>query len=360
MPYRAKLENVARFFGQTGQYPYAAMSHIAVDIAPSDPLKVGRILRDATRYFQRDPGFISTNQEFVRFILATRNIASPKILRKELMVATTALQQQPRTFKNRTYRVSMTTPRGTAAFGSQNEALLFQLLPLMKISVPKIAAELLERYPSLRLAPEITVDTPIAYAGSVSLGGTADPARMQSALDEGRAFKVQMMAASDPATALSIAQQITDSTLRHLAQVSLVPAYARVHPEQANAWLADAQSMLPSISDAGKKLRLMSAVALAQIKLGKYSEAIPWIAQVFALAEDLFMRERRQNPSEPSYALTGYDELSDLTENLSETAAQQSSLIARIETVSDEVLRARLLTAFAKAALHESALHHID
>jgi hypothetical protein len=144
MPYRAKLANVARFFGQTGQYPYAAMSHIAVDIAPSDPPKVGRILRDATRYFQRDPGFIATNQEFIRFVLATRKIASPKILRKELMVATAALQQQPRTFKTRTYRVSVTTPRGTAAFGSQNEALLFQLLPMMKISVPKIAAELLE------------------------------------------------------------------------------------------------------------------------------------------------------------------------------------------------------------------------
>jgi hypothetical protein len=104
----------------------------------------------------------------------------------------------------------------------------------------------------------------------------------------------------------------------------------------------------------------MSAVALAQIKLGKYSEATPWIAQVFALAEDLFMRERRENPAEPSYALTGYDELSDLTENLSETEAQQSPLIARIETVSDEVLRARLLTAFAKGALHESALHHVN
>jgi hypothetical protein len=61
---------------------------------------------------------------------------------------------------------------------------------------------------------------------------------MQSALDEGRAFKVKMVAASDPATALAIAQQITDPTLRHLAQVSLVPAYAEVHPEQANAWLA--------------------------------------------------------------------------------------------------------------------------
>jgi len=349
--YLSKLQSLACFLGSTGQYPYASMSKIALDVSKSDHRRAERILSDALHYFQRDPGFVSTNSEFVRFILATRIIAGPKLLAEELGIAATALQQSPRAFKNQTRRITAATPLGSANFESQNEALLFRLLPFLKETLPQKASALMSRYESLRKAPSITTDTPVTLAGSVSLTGTADPARMQSRLDESRAYQVQSLAESDPNEAWSVARQIIDSYVRAVALANLAPAFSRVDAKEANAWLSDAQSRFAAISDEQKKIRLMATVARAQILLGRTNDAALLIPQTFDAGEAMFAKYANDHPDEPAYSLPGYDELTDLT-----TVAVKADItgtVGRVKQVKSDVLRAALLVASAKGMLED-------
>jgi hypothetical protein len=350
-PYFSRLESLARFLGATGQYPYAAMSKIALDESKSGNRHPRKILRDATKHFQRDPGFMTTNKEFVKFILATRKIASAQALRAELNAAIAALEAPPRNFAKQTWRITATTPLGNASFDSQNEALLLQLLPIVKNAMPERAPELLNRYASLRNAPAITADMPVVLTGVVSLEGTANAARMQSRADEGRLYKVQSTAEANPQEALSTAREISDPYLLTVALVSLVPAYSKVDAKEADSWLSDAKSQLGLFSDQGKKLRLMTAVVRAQVALGEDKEAEPLIQQAFDLGEAVFSLDMQGNPNELSYSIAGYDELTDLTASVVKAEVNQAATISRIARVRNDVLRATLLISAAKGIL---------
>jgi hypothetical protein len=347
-PYLSRLESLANFLGATGQYPYAAMSKIALDESKSDNRHPRKILRDATKYFQRDPGFMTTNKEFVKFVLATRKIASAQVLRGELNAAIAALEAPPRNFTKQTWRITATTPLGNASFDSQNEALLFQLLPIVKNAIPERAPELLNRYASLRKAPAITSDTPVVLTGVVSLEGTADAARMQSRADEGRVYKVQSSADTNPQEALSIARQISDPYLQMVALLSLAPAYSKVDAKEADSWLSDAKSQAGSVNDKGKRLRLMTAVVRAQLALGRDTEAEPMIQQAFDLGEAIFLLDMQDDPDKLSYSVAGYDELTDLTTSVVKAEVNQPATISRIAKVKNDILRATLLIYAAK------------
>jgi hypothetical protein len=324
------------------------MSKIALDESKSDNRHPRKILRDATKYFQRDPGFMTTNKEFVKFVLATRKIASAQVLRGELNAAIAALEAPPRNFTKQTWRITATTPLGNASFDSQNEALLFQLLPIVKNAIPERAPELLNRYASLRKAPAITSDTPVVLTGVVSLEGTADAARMQSRADEGRVYKVQSSADTNPQEALSIARQISDPYLQMVALLSLAPAYSKVDAKEADSWLSDAKSQAGSVNDKGKRLRLMTAVVRAQLALGRDTEAEPMIQQAFDLGEAIFLLDMQDDPDKLSYSVAGYDELTDLTTSVVKAEVNQPATISRIAKVKNDILRATLLIYAAK------------
>ena len=346
--YEKRLESLARFLGATGQYPYAAMSKIALDVSKHDPKHADKILQDATRYFRSDPGFTSTNQQFVRFILATRKISSPNILRSELNAAVEGLEAPPRSFVHRTWQITVTTPSGDAKFNSQNQALLFQLLPLLKMALPQKASQLLARYDSLRTAPSITVDTLLVWTGSVSMEGTADPARMQLKADESRMFRAQSMADTEPKAAVSLAKQINDPDLRTLALVSLVPAYAKVDAPESESWLSAAESHLGEIKENAKKLRMMTAVISAKLALGRYAEAQPLVQQAFELGEAVFSQDLHAQPDQLADSVAGYSELSDLTTSLVKIGETQGAALSRIGKMQNETLRAALLISAAK------------
>ena len=347
-PYLRRLENLARFLGATGQYPYAAMSRIALDISASERRPAENILRDAVSCFPRDPGFVTSRQEFVKFILATRGIATSRILRDELNVAVTALENPPEAFAKQLWQVTVTTPQGPVNFDSQNEALLFELLPSVRDAMPARAADLLNRHPRLRGAPALAAGTPVSLSGVVSLAGKKDAARMQARLDESRVYKVQVMGTEDPKQALSIAEQIGDPYLRTLALVSLAPAYSGIDSRQADSWLSDAGSRLISVTDDDKQLQLMASIVHAQVAMGKVNEADSLWRHAFDLGEAIFTLVLHSSPAKPAESLAGYDQLADLTVSLTKSPVYQTATIARIRTVKNDLLRSALLVSAAK------------
>src|SRR5713226_5118214 len=90
--YLDELQKLAGYLGRTGQYPYRPMGDIALDVAKTDPRRAPGILAEATRFFRNDPGFSTTNSQFVEFVLHTRSVASPMVLKSEVVAAVRGLE----------------------------------------------------------------------------------------------------------------------------------------------------------------------------------------------------------------------------------------------------------------------------
>lgn len=348
-PYLQKLEDLASYLASTGQYPYAAMAEIAVDIGAKHPSEARKIISEASAGFMRDPGFLSTNQEFVRFIVATHHLASVPEIRRELDEAVRAIEKPENMLGRAKWLITVTTPAGTATFNSQREALLYRLLPLLRIYLPREGRKILSQYPSLRAAPIVDVDTPIESAGAISIEGIAANPRMRRVLEESRLFHAQELARSNPQQALRMAEQITDPDLKAIALVGLAPEFSSTDAHRAQAWLETGKEALLKTADQKLKLRLATALSSAYLEEHDPGKADGFIEQAFHLGVSLFTTSFKNHPQQFPYLATGYDELvavTELTCKLTQTEA--ALLIAKIHQVPNPHLRAALLITAAR------------
>jgi hypothetical protein len=350
--YLSQLQGLAVYLGQTGQYPYRAMTDIALDLAKSEKNQARHILGDATRAFRRDPGFASSNNEFIDLIVKTRTIPRRSALKDELRAAVELLQRSSAS-RHSKWRIGVTTPVGNTEFDSENEYLLFRLLPFAKTVDPSLAERLLKTYPALRNAPHIGVDTPVQESGAVSISGTASEERMRVTLDRSRGFHVSELAESDPVQARALAEQIENKNLRVIAFALLAATYVRIDPRQAHDWLNDGECSLGSITDDETKLGLMTVLVRSNDLMGQEQVARTLLATAFALAEKVSSEDRRQHPERPVYALHGADALYELAYEAARLESIQEAE-ARISTVEDPHLRAGLLISAARTLAGET------
>lgn len=344
--YLRRLISLANYLGKTGQYPYRVMDEIATDVAKDDPHAAKTILGDALRAFRHDPGFRSTNKEFVLFILRTHAVASSRALKEEVETVAEAVEH-PR-FENArhaTYRITVTTPLGNAQFDSERDYLLFRLMPLLNEFDWQLATRLRSTHPGLQHAPPITAKTPVQAAGAVSPDGTASTGRMQTALDKSLVFRVSQMAQAEPDHAFNLANEVTDHTLRTLALVLVVP-YER-DKQRAKQWMQRGKETLSTMDDGLLKLQLMTALIKSEVGISESESARMVLPPAFALGQCVYETDRNQHPDKPAYLTDGADSLAEIAyaARLVEGEAAETS----IRQCPDAILRARLLLSTARA-----------
>jgi hypothetical protein len=344
--YIRQLISLADYLGKTGQYPYRAMGEVATDAARSNPRAAKTILAGALHAFRRDPGFKTTNNQFVLFILRTHTIASPRILKKEVESAVDAIEH-PRTQNqaHATYHFTVTTSLGNAQFDSEREYLLFRLMPLARDFAPRLAARLRATYSSFQHAPTINADTPVQVAGAVSIDGTASPARMQIAVDKSLVFRVSQLAQGEPDQALRLTNQIADPALRTLALVLLAPA--EKDEQQAKQWMLNGNEALSTMGDNVLKLRLMTAIIKSDLSMGETKSARIMLPTAFALGQRMYSADQQQHPDKPAYLTDGADSLAEIAYAAGLINGETAE--ALIRHVPDDILRARLLISTARA-----------
>jgi len=352
--YLDRLQSLAAYLGETGQYPYRPMSSIASDVGKSDPKRARGILKDATRFYASDPGFITTNGEFVDFILKTHDVANRTILRSELDAALHGLEHPRVSYASQIkFRISVTTPLGDTQFDSETDYLLFRLLPLVKLADSKAAKKLVATHPPLQHAPAIGVDTPVAMAGAASPTGTASDERMRRALDRHRVFRSSQMANTDPVQALAVAEQIGDATLRATALVQLAPHYQHIDGLRADDWLREGSERLSSDANDLDRLQLMVALISADVALQRKEAARQLLPRALQLAQQIVSDDLRTHPDKPTYALNGFDQWEDLF--AADAAVENLSAVeARLAAVQNSLLRAHLTVTAAQAVSGEA------
>jgi hypothetical protein len=341
-----ELISLAQYLGTTGQYPYHAMGEIAVDITSNDPRHVRAIVGDAIRAFQHDAGFSSTNSQFALFILRVRGSVNRRLLKKAVELAVDGIQHPHIATRTRaTYRLIVTTPLGNAEFNSEREYLLFRLLPFAKRVAPRLAEDLMQQYPALKRAPAITEETLVQQAGAISESGSASNERMRAALDASLVFHVSRTGEHDSVQAIQLADQISDPILKALAFVLIAP-YEK-NKSNATNWLEAGKKDLNSLPNKLTKLQLMTAIIKSEIRMDEMADADRMLADALSLGEQLYETDRHEHPDEPSYLISGGDNLAQLAYAAAEIRGGRVAMV--IDRVSDLMLRVRLLISAARA-----------
>jgi hypothetical protein len=338
-----QIQSLATWLGETGQYPYPAVSPIIQKVFPADPSKAQELFQDAVSALGKDPGFIGTNRQFVLFILDTHNFVPQPVLRNAIEQALVAIKKGSERQKA-SRRIQMTSKRGTYSFDSEANYLIYRLLPLIREIGADWAGDVLEKYPSVRGIPEAPLNSTVTTASAVSFDATPAPGAMQSALDENRLTQLAALAQSDPQAALQSVGLIADPGLRAVALAMLQRDSA-----PASGSESDLQKKLDSMPNNVTKLRLLVALG-CRTRQGEDAQVRRYASQAVDFGTELFNQDLRSNPGKLSYLGNGYDPLVSLAGCYGSDSPDRNWMEAEIGKSGNELLQAHMLIALAKAA----------
>ena len=347
------IESLADNLGSSGQYPYQAMTGVILDVHKQDENRAQQLFSNAAGFFRAGSRFPQNNQLFVDFLLDTRAVPAPAILRHAVETVLDAVEKSAEEKKEEaTLRLELLTEQDTLNFTSEEEILIYRLLPLIRQLDARWAASVLKRHENLSTYPTLGLEDEYTEGGvEVQDPGSTSEARVQQAFDFGRMREAVQTAATDPERALSLLERIVTPHLRHIALASIVSRYTSVDPAKAAELLGEVEDGLESMETSPEKLRVQVALAEAYLKSDRAADGKDLIRKALDLGHELFRQDRLANPIKPLTATVAFDALVKLASLMGISSEQPWDALESIRRVQNDVLRTSLLVFFGKGLL---------
>ena len=286
------------------------------------------------------------------FLLEARAVPAPATLRHAVETVLAEVEKSAEEKREEAgLRIELRTQQETLNFTSEEDFLIYRLLPLIRQLDVKWAATVLKRHENLSTYPTLGIETEYAHGGvEIRDPGTSE-ARVQQAFDFGRMREAVQTAATDPERALSLLERIVTPHLRHIALASIVSRYARVDPAKAAELLGEVEEGLESMETSPDKLRVQVALAEAYLKSERAAAGRGLIRKALDLGRELFRQDRLADPVKPLTATIAFDELVKLASLMGISSEQSWDSLESIRAVQNDVLRTSLLVFFSKGLL---------
>jgi hypothetical protein len=353
-----KVKEFADWMGSTGEYPYVAMISVVQAVAQIDKAKAEGLISDAIGYYEMNPKFLDKHREFTAFITGVADLARPSLLAKAIRAEIDALEAEKKNADPDQMKctIQLKNSQGTVQF-REAEYIVYRLLPLINRLDPEWVSETKDKYEILKYVPAQSAGGEAAsrVTGVVFSSETSSPdPQVSAAMDDHRLLQVTQLADSDPSQAAEIAEAIQDPGRRAIAHVTLIWAYRGNTSEKAAVWGDEANRELDHVPAGKVKLRLMGVLATSALSEGKLDGALAMFGQAFDLGELLFDEDLNENPGKMAYTVEGEEELVSLVARFSEERRGVPGVLAKINGVRSDLLKAKLLIAGAKGALSQS------
>lgn len=360
----AKVKEFADWMGSTGEYPYVAMINIVHAVAKADQPRAEGLVSDAIGYYETNPRFLNKHREFTTFITGVADQVRPSLLAKAIQAELEALEAEKKKADSdqMKFTIQVKNSQGTVQFSQESEYIVYRLLPLINRLDPEWARETKDKYEILKYVPAQSEGgaanriTGVAFSSEMS---PSDP-QVSAAMDDHRLFQITQLADSDPAQAAEIAGAIQDPGRRAIAHVTLISAYRRIDSEKAASWGDEANRELDHLPAGKVKLSLMGALATSALSQGKRDRALALFGNAFDLGELLFGEDIKENPGKMAYTVVGEEELASLVASFSKERRVFPAVLAEINGVHNDLLKAKLLVAGARGALSQSVHSEIN
>ncbi len=344
----ANIRSTASYLGQTGQYPYRAVTKIVTDVAISkkQPHQLSddarTLILDAYASYGRGSKFESEDAEFVEFLQALRSILPPPLFRQGLELAVERLLKGASTTSTMSYVANVHTDKGTATFRSVEDKLLFDLLPTIREVDPAWAKQIVQRDPALA---QINGDAGrvASSEGVFSTAGSAD--QQDYGLQQSRAYAAGDLAKSNPREALEMAQTISNPALRTVALANIANVIGKSDPGQALDIEKNIGGTIPAIRDSQDRLLASASLARTAASARDMTTFRANVEKCFVLGEELFEEDLIAHPGRPTYDAPAYHVLNDLV-NYS-VPVDPSIVTAAVDGIQNNALKAFLLQDLA-------------
>lgn len=356
----APIRRQARYIGQTGEYPYAAMIPILAQLAREHKTRLFEsIVTEAITFHNQGVRVRSANREFLDFLNANWPNLSPVLKREVLDAAVSNLvtAQKEKADSTRIYSGRVVTNKGTVSFSNPDLQLLYKVLPKVREIDPRWAERLEQDYPELvqsgdghKFSSEMTI---VKAEGVTPERAAAEgDRRLQGSV----LAKVEETASSDPDGAANLMNSITDPEFRSEGLSTLASSFGRSDPAKGKTLLDEAEKNARDTKDSAHRLAALVALAKSAASLHDHDLAAKWMDEAFNLGEEILNEDLEVHPGKAVYMAKGLDALSELTS----MAVQMDfyDAMARLEHVRNERLQAYLFIAAAEGMQKSRAASH--
>jgi hypothetical protein len=346
------LRNAARRIGETGQYPYAAMSPIIGDVAKQDSSQAIQMFLEAVAYFSEGKRVKSEMREYAGFLAALNGVVSPAILKEPVTRCLEYLAGATVQEKNESFVALAVTDKSTTRFNSQQELLFAQLLPVLQTIDPSTAKRFTERQQeragsSTAVPSDATIET-------ATVRGSSDPLRIAAAqnlaLQSSRVHTIQGLGPESSQKALELRDTLSDAGLRAKASAIIASKLAVDDPKRAEKIATDNVAGLDKIKEDGARLTALAALISMYCAMHSEARARKFFDQAFDLGEALFERDEDRHPQKPAYEMEGFDTLNEVVSTM--MPCNSNLVIDRVLGSQQNVLKAYLLIAAVRAKAH--------
>lgn len=320
-----------------GQYPYRAMADVLRGLPKSRKREANSILRDALFFYARETGYYNRDEEFLVLLRSLKDSAVDHSLAGQAVAAfVKRLKNDPIRIPGNYYSEIHTAKNQVFSFTDRNQAFLFQAFPEIRRFNPIVARQLQKRDPSLRQA--------VGSMRYVSGGFVRDASNAQQVerqhlqwIDESLANKIRELQECDPTSAVSLAEQLKETSSRVVAVSASISGIARNNPSDARNLYEQQLSAVETLDKPFDKLRAMVALVDPAYHVGDIQQYESLANQSFDLGVQLFSADTSANQIQNR---RGFAELRDLITFIA--SRPENVLKAKVRQLPDDWLKAYL------------------
>jgi hypothetical protein len=305
----------AEHLGETGEYPYTAMTPIILDLAHSSPNEAEIVFNEAVTYFSRGSRVVAANRDFVEMLNALWNSLSAPVKHEGLDVAVSQLSQPPPSNGDESVRGKAQTKSQSVEFTDRNRQLLFELIPRIREVDPAWAKRLVDSSPSLAAAME-SGGIQRSETLSIQNVSSASPNQItaaESLLMQERTFaEVKEQAAQDPDAALVLSGSLTNPGFRAAALAQVAASLAVKDPKKAQKLLDQSKDIVSGLKDTPAKVAALCAVAEAYYAFKDEKGLQSAWSDALSLGEELIEEDLQVHPGKATYQSQCFEMLADL------------------------------------------------
>ncbi len=348
------IRKEAEHVGDTGQYPYVAITPILRDLTKREDIRAQSLFGEALSYYSRGSQFRNADEEFIQFLNAVWDVIPAVRKRQALSVIVAQLSQKSKPQQGETFLGRVETDKGMAQFESHSHQLLYMILPRIREIDPDWARRLVENDPVLNQASASTGKVRLSEQVTVQNRSNASPSQVQSFVERGlqgnRLREIMAVAASDPNQALMLTMSLTDPALRAQAFATIATSLVWKDPEGARKLVEQAKEGIATIKGSTDKVQALAALARAAAAAHDTKSLREALKRGFDLGEEIFEEDLEIHPGRLAYEVAGFDELSELTRVGVQFDPQDT--LTRVASLRNTLLQAHLLIDAAEA-LHD-------
>jgi hypothetical protein len=130
--------------------------------------------------------------------------------------------------------------------------------------------------------------------------------------------------------------------------------YSKVNGEDSASWVKKGEKQLDGLPADVTKLKLLTSLAKVYFEQEQQGKALQYMNRAFDLGEELFEQDLTANPGKMAYTADGEEELDDLAAAAAQYLQDPNSVVTKVNSTENELLKAHLQVAAATGLMHRS------